>query len=141
MFNEDKHWERTNNESAFDVTKRSYVGAYICELADLYISSILGKMYGIQNIGLYRDVLACLRKIRKLRNNKIPKDIIRTFRENFGLKITIMTYLINFLDVTFDLCTGRYQSYEKPNDTTTYINVNSNHPPNIIKALLEGISK
>ena len=45
------------------------------------------------------------------------------------------------MDVTFDLCTGRYQPYKKPNDTPTYINDNSNHPPNIIKALPDGISK
>ena len=30
---------------------------------------------------------------------------------------------------------------KKPNDTHTYINVNSNHPPNIIKALPDIISK
>ena len=32
--------------------------------------------------------------------------------------------LENFLDVTFNLCTGKYQPYNKPNDTPTYINVN-----------------
>ena len=69
--------------------------------------------------------------------------MIRTFRENFGLKITITTNLktVNFLDVTFNLCTGKYQPYKKPNDTPTYINVNSKHPPNIIKALPNNISK
>ena len=69
--------------------------------------------------------------------------MIRTFPEKFGLKITITTNLktVNFLDVTLNLCTGKYQPYKKPNDTPTYINVNSNHPPNIIKALPNGISK
>ena len=59
------------------------------------------------------------------------------------MKITITTNLktVNFLDVTFNLCTGKYQPYKKPNDTPTYINVNSNHPPNIIKALPNNISK
>ena len=45
------------------------------------------------------------------------------------------------MDVTFNICTGKYQPYKKPNDTPTYINVNSNHPPNIIKALPNNISK
>ena len=69
--------------------------------------------------------------------------MIRAFRENFGLKITITTNLktVNFLDVTFNLCTGKYQPYKKPNDTSPYINVNSNHPPNIIKAFPDNISK
>ena len=69
--------------------------------------------------------------------------MIRTFRENFGLKITITTNLktVNFFDVTFNLCTGKYQPYKKPNGTPTYINVNSNHPPNIINAFPNNISK
>ena len=44
-------------------------------------------------------------------------------------------------DKTFNLCTGKYQPYKKPNDTHTYIIVNTNHPPNIIKALPDNISK
>ena len=51
------------------------------------ILSILGKVYGIQNIGLYRDDgLACLQKISGAASDKIQKDIIRTFRENFRLE-------------------------------------------------------
>ena len=59
------------------------------------------------------------------------------------MKITITTNLkiVNFLDVTFNLCTGKYQPYNKPNDTPTYINVNSNLPPNIIKVLPNSISQ
>ena len=76
--------------------------------AGLYILSFLGKVRGIQNIGFYRDDgLAYLRKISRPASDKIWKDMIRTFRENSGLKITIMTNLktVNFLDVTFNLCT------------------------------------
>ena len=48
---------------------------------------------------------------------------------------------VNFLGVAFNLCTGKYQPYKKPNDTPTYISVNSNHLPNISKALPNSISK
>ena len=60
-----------------------------------------------------------------------------------GFSITITTNLktVDFLDVTVNLCTGKYQPYKKPNDTPTYINVNSNHPLNIIKALPNSISQ
>ena len=114
----------------------------LCRL--VCILSFLGKVYGIQNIALYRDDgLACLRKISRPASDKIWKDMIRTFWENSGLKITITTNLktVNFLDVTFNLCTGKYQPCNKPNNTPTYINVNSNHPPNIIKALPNSISQ
>ena len=143
LFSKNKPWEKTINESLFDITMGSYDGAEICKLVGLYILSILGKVYEIQNIGLYRDDgLACLHKISEPASDKIRKDIIRTFRENFGSKITITTNLktVNFLDVTFNICTGKCQPYKKANDTPTYINVNSNHPPNIIKALPDNIS-
>ena len=112
-------------KALFDIIMGSYDGAEICEFVGLYI---LGRVNGIQNVGLYRDDgLACLHKISGPASDKIRKDMIRTFRENFGLKITITTNLktVNFLDVTFNLCTGKYQPYNKPNNTPTYINVNS----------------
>ena len=112
----------------------SYDGAEISELVGLYILSILGEVYGIQNVGLYQnDGLACLHKVGEPASDKMRKDIIRTFRENFGLKITITTNLkiVIFLDVTFDLCTGRYQPYKKPKDTSTYISVIKALPDNI----------
>ena len=114
------------------------------ELVGLYILPILGRVYEIQKIGLYRDDgLACLHKISGPVSDKIRKDMIWTFRENFDLKITITTNwkTVNFLDVTFNLYTGKFQSYKKSNDTPTYINVNSNHLPNIIKALPGNILK
>ena len=131
-------------KALFDIIMGSYDRAEICEFGGLFMFSILGKVNGIQNVGLYRDDgLACLHKISGPASDKIRKDMIRIFRENFGLKITIKTNLktVNFLDVTFNLCTGKYQPYNKPNDTLIYINVNSNHPPNIIKALPNSISQ
>ena len=99
---QNKPWEKTINESLFDIRMGSYDGAEICEHIGLYILSFLGKVYEIQNVGLSRDdSLACLHKICGPASDKIRKDMIRTFRENFGLKITITTNL----DVTFNLCT------------------------------------
>ena len=58
----------------------SYDGAGICELIGLYILSFLGKVYGIQNVGLYRDdSLASLHKISGPASDKIRKDMIRHF--------------------------------------------------------------
>ena len=144
LFSKDKPWEKTINKSLFDITMGINDGAEVCELVGLYVLSILVEVYGIQNVVLYQDDgLVCLRKIIGPVSDKIRKDIVRTFRENFSLKITITTNLkiVNFLDGTFDLCTGRYQPYKKPNDILTYINVNSNYPSNIIKPLPDSISK
>ena len=48
--------------------------------------------------------------------------------------------VVNYLDVTLDLSTGKYYPYRKPDNNPLYINVNSNHPPSIIKQLPKSIS-
>ena len=72
---------------------------------------------------------------------RIKKDITRHFR-NHGLNITIQTNMkvVNYLDVTFNLNSGTYYPYRKPNDQPLYINTKSNHPPSIIKQLPKNIS-
>ena len=73
---------------------------------------------------------------------KLRKDITKCFKDH-GLKITIKANLkiVNFLDLTFDLSSGTYYSYIKPNDTPLCINTRSNHPPKIIRQLQKSISR
>ena len=63
--------------------------------------------------------------------------------EEFDLNITATANLkiVNFLDVTLNLSTGKFQPYKKQNDDTLYINKESNHPPTIIKQILISISR
>ena len=63
--------------------------------------------------------------------------------EDFDLSITCETNLkaVNFLNVTLSLTTGKYQPYNKSDNNPLYINILSNHPPNIIKNLPGNISK
>ena len=49
-------------------------------------------------------------------------------------------HVVNFLDVTFDLSTGKYKPYRKPNDDPLYINKHSNHPPSILRQLPTSIN-
>ena len=49
--------------------------------------------------------------------------------------------MVNFLDVTFDLSTGKYKPCRKPNDDPLYINKHSNHPPSILRQLPTSINK
>ena len=55
LFNNGKPWIKNNNSNLFDVTMGSYDGAEICELVGLFILNHLGKSFGKENIGLYRD--------------------------------------------------------------------------------------
>ena len=48
--------------------------------------------------------------------------------------------IVNYLDVTLNLSTGKYYPYRKPDNYPLYINAKSNHPPSIIKHLPASIS-
>ena len=109
---------------------------FCCLLEGLYILHILGEKYGKHRIGLYRDDgLACFGYTSGPQADRIRKDFIKIFKEDFDLSITCETNLkaVNFLDVTLNLTTGKYQPYNKPDNNPLYINILSNHPPNIIK--------
>ena len=126
----------------FDVAMGSYDGAEICELVGLFILHRLNAAYSNGNIGLYRDDgLAVFKSTNARALDKTRKVFSKCFAE-LGLKITAQSNLkvVNYLDVTLDLSTGKYYPYRKPDNNPLYINVNSNHPPSIIKQLPKSIS-
>ena len=117
----------------FDVTMESFDGVEVCELVGLYLLDKLSKLLGKDNVGLYRDDgLAAVKTTSGPVLDKMRKNIITLFK-NEDLGITIDTNLIetDFLDVTFNLATGKFFPYRKPNNIPFYINVKSNHPPSI----------
>ena len=125
-----------------DVAMGSFDGAEICELVGLYILHGLCAKYGKDSIGLYRDDgLAVFKNISGPTAERMKNDITRHFK-NDGLNITIQTNTktVNYLDMTFNLNSGTYYPYRKPNDQPLYINTKSNHPPRIIKQLPDNIS-
>ena len=96
-----------------------------------------------EDIGLYRDDgLMVLRNSTKRRADILRKDIIKVFK-NIGFDIDIVNNMkaVDFLDVTFDLPSGTYRPYKKPNDQLQYIHTSSNHPANILKQLPISINK
>ena len=100
-------------------------------------------MNGLCYVGLYRDDgLAANKCTSDPILDKMSKNTIALFKEE-GLTITIDTDLIktDFLDVTFNLTTGKFFPFRKPNNVTLYINVKSNHPSTIIKDLPVMINK
>ena len=49
--------------------------------------------------------------------------------------------MVNFLDATLDLKSGKHWPYSKPGNVPSYVHVKSNHPPTILKNIPEGINK
>ena len=84
--------DKKNGDPDFDVTMGSFGGAELCELVGLYILHILGEKYGKHRIGLYRDDgLACFGYTSGPQADRIRKDFIKIFREDFDLSITCET--------------------------------------------------
>ena len=120
----------------------SYDGAELCKLIGIYIQSLLTNILSKDNMGLSRDNgLFILRKINKQQTDTVRKKIISIFK-NIEFKIEVVTNLteVDFLDVTFNLENNTYRPYKKPNDKLIYIDVSSNHPPQIKKQLTKIIS-
>ena len=88
------------------------------------------------------DALAIIKNRTTRLADRTRKELRKVFKQ-FGLKITAEAnlHVVNFLDVTFDLATGKYKLYRKPNDDPLYIHKHSNHPPSILKQLPASINK
>ena len=127
----------------FDVTTGSFDGAEIFELVGLYFLNKFIRLIGRKNLGLYRDDgLITINNSSGPVLVKMRKNIIALFK-NEGLSITIETNLFetDFIDVTFNLATRKSFSFRKSNNQPLYINVKSNHPPNILRDLPSMINK
>jgi len=103
----------------------SFDGAEVCELVGLYILNTLGKEFGKENIGLYRDDgLILINSTTARLADKARKNVCAQFQQ-FGLKITaeVNYHMVNFLDVTPNLREDKYQPYRKPNNDPLYTTV------------------
>ena len=137
LFNENEAWKKKDTESCFDVTMGSFDGAEICESVGIYILHRLSTIIEKNDNGIYRDDgLLVLHNVNKQQIDRTRKNIIKLFKD-IGFNIDIETNLkvVDFLDITFNLASGTYKPYKKPNDSLSYINKCSNHPPQIIKQL------
>ena len=92
-------------------------------------------------MGLYRDDGLAVCALRPRQTELQKKEICKIFQDH-GLKITIEANLksVNFLDVNFNLETGIFKSFIKPNDIPLYVDKSSNHPPGILKNIPKSVN-
>ena len=86
---------------------------------------------------MYRDDgLAVFKNMNARAGDKARKAFSKVIGD-LGLKITVQSNLkvVDYLDVTLNLTTGRYYPYRKPDNDPLYINTKSNHPPSIIRQI------
>ena len=113
------------------------------ELVGFYLLNVLKSMFRRKNIGLYgEDSLSSFENKSEPELEKIRKKIYKIFKDN-GLNITTETnlHITEYLDVTFNLKTGKYYPYRKQNNNLQYVHKQFNHLPSTIKRILSIISK
>jgi predicted GIY-YIG superfamily endonuclease len=142
LFNKNHTWMKKGGD-LFDVTMGAFDGAEICELVGIYMLQKISIHYNIANVGLYRDDgLAAFKNTSGPGLERIKKKLQSIFKENdLELVIECNKKVVDYLDVTFNLNNGSFKPYHKPDHTIQYINVQSNHPPNIIKQIPKTIEK
>ena len=111
----------------------------------LFLLHEVSKQFPRLEFGLYRDDgLAVHGRIPKRELEGTQQKLREIFASN-GLRITFEnphnSKRVNFLDVTLDLSNENFAPYRKPNDKPLYVHVLSNHPPNVIKQIPQGINK
>jgi len=94
------------------------------------------------NIGLYRDDRLVILDQTPEESERIEKEICKIFAKN-ELKITIEANkkVVNFLDVTFELNTGKFKPNSKPTNRPLYVHNKWNHPPSIRKNIPESVNR
>ena len=131
LYNAGSPWVKREGEE-FDVTMGSYDGAETTDLVGLFLLNQLKHLP--VNVGLYRDDGLAVSTLTNRLTEKLWQQMKKVYEDN-GLKVTaeVNKKVINFLDVTLDLTTGKHRPYMKPNTTPLYVSCFSNHPPTIIK--------
>ena len=143
LFNNNQPWQKKSGDPDFDVPMGCYDSAEVCELVGIYILNKLSNIIDIDSIGLYRDDgPGTFESVSGPQIERKKKNIIKVFKMS-GLSIIVTTNIISadFLDVTFNLKTESYQPFRKPNNERKYIDISSNHPPQVFKQLPKSIEK
>ena len=130
-------WKKKGDDD-FDITMGSWDGAETCDICVLYL---LSKVQHLPiNIGAYRDDWLAVSSQTNRQVELTRQALEKIFREH-GLKIDAEANhtIINFLDVSFNLRTGLFSPYMKPNNQIFYVHSKSNHPKSILKNLPKNI--
>ena len=133
LFKDGNPWTK-KGEDNFDIAMGAFDGAECCELTGFLTLKRSGKTR------YWSWTLLWWWPPKETEN--IKKKICKIFKDN-GLKITIEanSKSVDFLDVNFNLTNNTFSPYLKPNNKPLYVNMQNNHPLNMIKNIPLAINK
>ena len=143
MYHNNDPWVKKDTSVEFDVTMGSYDSAEVYEIVGVFMLDMLSKLFEKNCIGLHRDDgLSIFRNYNGHQSNKVRKDLTKLSKKyqlNLDIKCNLKT--VDYLDISFDLNTGIYKPFNKPNNKPLYINASSNHPLSLLKRIPKSVSK
>ena len=141
LFSGNSAWNKKGGK-LFDVTMGAFDGAEVCELVGLYILSLIAEKFGANDFGLYRDDGLGAIVVSGPEGERAKKELHKIAKKcDLGFTVDGFFTLVDFLDANFDLPSGRYWPYTKPNAHTKYVHAHSNHPPIVLKHLPDSITE
>ena len=141
LFSGGAAWNKKGGK-LFDVTMGAFDGAEVCELVGLYILSLIAEKFGEDDFGLYRDDGLGAIVATGPQGERTKKELHKIAKKcGLGFIVDGLFTFVDFLDANFDLPSGRYWPYTKPNANTKYVHAQSNHPPSVLKHLPDSITE
>ena len=123
-----------------DVTLGSWDGAECAELVGLFLLLLIRQI--IKDIALFRDDSLGVSCLTARQTELAKKKISAIFKEHkLQVVMEANSKMVNYLDVNLDLRDGSFRPYLNPGSIISYVSTLSNHPPNILKSIPEGIKK
>ena len=142
LINNGQIWVKKGDADKFSVTMGSFSGAEVCELVGLYLLHLITTTLKVPKklIGLYRDDGLLVTSARPRQVETLRKKLCELFPK-VGLSIEAHANLntVDFLDVTFNLSMDTYKPFMKPGDYPRYVDLQSDHPPQVHKILPLGV--
>ena len=134
-------WTKKKNPN-FDCGIGSSDSCEASELVGFFLLDGLKALVRRESQILFRDDWLGVVQLTGPQVDRLRKNLIGFFAQ-FDLKITVQANVkrTDYLDILFDLESGLHRPFRKDDNVPCYINVQSNHPPHIIRNLPEMISK
>ena len=112
---ENKYWVRKDRIAEFDITMGATDSAQVTDLVGLYLLHELELEFPELEGGVYRDDALFLVKNMSRGEIERLKKRVRAFYRTYNLQIIFESNMkvVNFLDVTLELDTGKFRPFHK----------------------------
>ena len=138
---DDEFWTK-KGDTNFDVAQGAFDSAEVCDVVGLFLLSEIETLKVKASLGKFRDDGLGASSATPRQSEQIKKKICDVYKKHkLGITAEANKKVVQFLDVEFNLETGEYKPFIKPNDVPLYVHKSSNHPPSVVKNIPAAINR